>query len=119
MKKRRKPAPPQKDGSVTAKPADSPQTLETSFAEIVDLIQQARQRALQAVDTELVDLYWCIGEFIRQRIASDGWGKITVSHGVIACHIGARQPCCGISKLCEGTGNGLRFAGIMGTQREG
>jgi hypothetical protein len=57
MKKQRKAASAKKDGAVTAKPVDSPQTLETSFAEIVDLIQQARQRALQAVNTGLIDLY--------------------------------------------------------------
>ena len=81
--KQRKLIPPKKDGHVTAKSLDSPAALEASFAEIVDLIQQARQRALQAVNTELVDLYWCIGEFISQRLASDGWGKITVSHFVL------------------------------------
>jgi hypothetical protein len=31
---------------------------EPEFREVVDLIRNARQRALQAVNTSLVDLYW-------------------------------------------------------------
>ncbi len=42
-------------------------SLEASFAEVVDLIQQARQHALQAVNTELIDLYWQIGEYISRQ----------------------------------------------------
>ena len=33
-------------------------TEEAGFAEIVGLIAAARQRALQAVNTTLIDLYW-------------------------------------------------------------
>lgn len=32
--------------------------VEASFAEVVGLIEQARLRAYQAVNTELVGLYW-------------------------------------------------------------
>ena len=32
--------------------------LEASFAEVVGLIEQARQRAYKAVNTEVVGLYW-------------------------------------------------------------
>jgi hypothetical protein len=54
-------------------------SLETLFAEVVDLIQQARQRTFHAVNTELIDLYWQVGEYISHRIAKDGWGKGTVA----------------------------------------
>ena len=43
--------------------------LTISFVEIVDLIQQAKQRALQAVNTELIDLYWRVGEYISHKLA--------------------------------------------------
>ena len=36
--------------------------VEAAFAEVVGLIEQARQRAYQAVNTELVGLYWQIGQ---------------------------------------------------------
>jgi predicted nuclease of restriction endonuclease-like (RecB) superfamily len=49
--------------------------LTTSFVEVVNLIQQARQRALQSVNTELIDLYWRVGEYISRKIASAAWGE--------------------------------------------
>ncbi len=51
---------------------------ENQFAEIVELISQSRARAYHAVNRELIDLYWNIGAYISQRIASEGWGKGTV-----------------------------------------
>lgn len=44
--------------------------MDSSFAEIVGLIEQARQRAYQAVNSELVGLYWCIGEYISAELAA-------------------------------------------------
>ena len=51
---------------------------EKSFAEVVEMIQAARGRALAAVNTVLIDLYWHVGEFISRRIGTAGWGKHTV-----------------------------------------
>ena len=51
---------------------------EPAFREIIGLIAAARRRAFQAVNTELIDLYWRVGEYIHRRIGSDGWGKSTV-----------------------------------------
>ena len=47
-----------------AKPGAVVAAVEASFAEVVGLIEQARLRAYQAVNTELVGLYWQIGEYI-------------------------------------------------------
>ena len=63
---------------------------ETSFAEVVRLIESARQRAFQAVNTELIDLYWRVGEFISRKIKTDGWGKGTIAS--LATFIQRRQP---------------------------
>lgn len=49
-----------------------------SFVKIVDLIKQSKQRAFAAVNVELIDLYWNIGEYISKKTESDGWGKSTV-----------------------------------------
>jgi len=35
-----------------------------AFREIIGLIQSARQRAFQAVNTELIGLYWRVGEYL-------------------------------------------------------
>lgn len=52
--------------------------MDSAFREVILLIQSARQRAYQAVNTELITLYWQVGEYISQKIASDGWGKGTI-----------------------------------------
>lgn len=64
--------------------------VETAFAEVVTLIQTARQRALQAVNTELIDLYWRIGEYLHHKIEADGWAKGTVVQ--LAAYIAQREP---------------------------
>lgn len=54
-------------------------TEEQSFAEVVEMIRAARGRALTAVNTTLIDLYWQVGEFISRRIEMEGWGRGTVA----------------------------------------
>jgi len=44
------------------------------FSEIAQLIATAKQRAVQAVNTTLIELYWQIGERISRRIAASEWG---------------------------------------------
>ncbi len=51
---------------------------EPAFREIIALIETARRRAYQAIDTGLIDLYWRVGEYISWRIKSDAWGESTV-----------------------------------------
>jgi predicted nuclease of restriction endonuclease-like (RecB) superfamily len=46
----------------------------SKFAEVLALIEAARGRAYQAVNTELVGLYWRLGEYISNKIASAEWG---------------------------------------------
>ncbi len=67
------------DGSkaIPAKIA-KPEPVDAAFAEVVGLVQQARDRALRAVNTELIDLYWSIGDQISRRVDRDGWGKGTI-----------------------------------------
>lgn len=72
---------------IKAAPAPS---VEASFAEVVLLIQQSRQRAYQTVNTELIDLYWRLGEYMSHRIESAGWGKGTIV--ALAAFIQRAQP---------------------------
>jgi hypothetical protein len=60
------------------------------FDVVVGLIADARRRALAAVNTALIDLYWAIGEHISTRVASAGWGQGTVKS--LAEYIRKRQP---------------------------
>ena len=60
------------------------------FDEVLQLIDAARARAFAAVNKELIDLYWRIGEHISRRVAADGWGESTVE--ALAEYIRKRQP---------------------------
>lgn len=48
------------------------------FFHVVDLIKQSKHKVFAAVNTELIDLYWKIGEYISRKVQSDGWGQGTV-----------------------------------------
>ena len=65
-------------------------SLETSFAEVVALIQQARQRAFHAVNTELIDLYWQVGEYLSRKLETAAWGEGVVDQ--LARYIARQQP---------------------------
>ena len=65
-------------------------TEETGFADIVGLIAAARQRAFQAVNTTLIDLYWQVGEYISRKIETAEWGEGVVPQ--LAQYIAQAQP---------------------------
>lgn len=60
------------------------------FVQVTALIQAARGRAYQAVNTTLIDLYWQIGEHISQKIAAAEWGDGVVTQ--LAAYIAQTQP---------------------------
>ncbi len=60
------------------------------FDHVLGLIDTARGRAIAAVNTALIDLYWAIGQHISGKITEGGWGKGTVLE--LAGHIQKRQP---------------------------
>ena len=49
------------------------------FDEIVEIIDNARSRAMRAVNAELINMYWEIGTYISQKVEADGWGKSVVT----------------------------------------
>jgi len=69
-------------------PAATPE--EAAFAEVVGLIRDSRRRSWQAVNTELIDLYWRIGEYLHHKIEADGWAQGTVVR--LAAYIAQREP---------------------------
>ena len=60
------------------------------FNTVLGLIHAARTRAVAAVNTTLIELYWSIGEHLTQKIAHDGWGQGTVED--LAATIQRRYP---------------------------
>lgn len=68
----------------------APTTVQADFAEISQLIAAARLRAVQAVNTTLIDLYWQVGQTISQKIAQAQWGDGVVAQ--LAAHLAQTQP---------------------------
>lgn len=66
------------------------QTPDTGFAEIAQLTASARQRAVQAVNTQLIELYWQVGETISRKIEQAEWGDGVVSQ--LADYLAKTQP---------------------------
>jgi hypothetical protein len=63
---------------------------EKSFSEVVQLIQTARQTAVQAVNTQLIDLYWQVGAYISQKLEQAEWGDGVVAQ--LAEYLALTQP---------------------------
>jgi predicted nuclease of restriction endonuclease-like (RecB) superfamily len=81
---------PSRPGSHELATATSPVADERAFAEVVEMIQAARGRALAAVNTELVELYWRVGEYISRKLETATWGEGVVEE--LAHYIQRRQP---------------------------
>lgn len=68
----------------------TPLTPKDDFAEITQLIASARQRAMQAVNTALIELYWQVGQIISRKIEQAEWGDGVVAQ--LAKHLARTQP---------------------------
>lgn len=73
-----------------AKRASRSQIAIDKFDEVLDLIESARRRAYQLINTELVSLYWQLGEYISKKIERAEWGDGVVDE--LAAAIAKRYP---------------------------
>ena len=73
---------------MTKPPIDS--TMEKSFAEVMQLIQSAKQTAVKSVNAQLVDLYWQVGAYISQKLEKAEWGDGIVPQ--LAAYLAKSQP---------------------------
>lgn len=48
------------------------------FDNIIAIIEKSRTRALRAVNREMIEMYWQIGQYLSEKGENDGWGKNTV-----------------------------------------
>lgn len=53
--------------------------MDKRFTDIVLLIKQSRNTAIRAVNAELINLYWNIGEYISKKIEQSEWGDSVVA----------------------------------------
>lgn len=52
--------------------------MNSQFTDIIQLIKKSRSNALRAVNAELINLYWNIGEYISKKIDQTEWGDSVV-----------------------------------------
>jgi len=60
------------------------------FNEVLALIHSSRHKAMQAVNTQLIELYWQVGAHISRKIEQAEWGDSVV--GQLADHLALTQP---------------------------
>ncbi|MBC3209810.1 DUF1016 domain-containing protein [Pseudomonas sp. SWRI111] len=60
------------------------------FNEVLALIHSSRHKAMQAVNTHLIELYWQVGAHISRKIERAEWGDSVV--GQLAEHLAKTQP---------------------------
>lgn len=64
--------------------------MDNQFTDIIQLIKQSRTNAIRAVNAELINLYWNIGEYISKKIEQAEWGHSVVTE--LAKHIQQNEP---------------------------
>lgn len=52
--------------------------MEKRFTDIIQLIKQSRSSAIRAVNAEMINLYWNIGEYVSKKINHAEWGESVV-----------------------------------------
>lgn len=64
--------------------------MDNRFTDIIQLIKQSRTNAIKAVNVELINLYWNIGEYISKKIEQSEWGDSVVTE--LATFIQTHEP---------------------------
>jgi predicted nuclease of restriction endonuclease-like (RecB) superfamily len=64
--------------------------LQKQFVDIINLIKQSQVTAVRAVNSELINLYWNIGEYISKKMDSAEWGQSVVEE--LADYIQRNEP---------------------------
>ena len=88
-------------------PTPTSHTKTPDFAEITRLIESARQRAYQAVNTALIELYLQVGAYLSAKIKAAEWGE-----GVVLQREGREQRLALTPKLGDVGGRQVPQLGI-------
>jgi len=64
--------------------------MDKQFTGIIQLIKQSQANAIKAVNTELITLYWNIGEYVSNKIEQSEWGDSVVTE--LARYIQHNEP---------------------------
>ncbi len=104
--------PKKKSGRSLAKSAIPIAPSPTEFDAVLGLIDAARTRAITAVNTTLIELYWSIGEYISCKIESAAWGEGVVEQ--LAAHIARSHPGLWVipARICFGCDSFTKPTGV-------
>jgi predicted nuclease of restriction endonuclease-like (RecB) superfamily len=64
--------------------------MDDRFTSIIKIIKNSRVNAIKAVNTELINLYWNIGQYINKQIETNAWGISIVEE--LAKYIENQEP---------------------------
>ncbi len=64
--------------------------MDKRFSDIIELIKRSRNNAIKAVNSELIDLYWNIGEYISKKVELSEWGQSVVKE--LSQYIQSNEP---------------------------
>jgi predicted nuclease of restriction endonuclease-like (RecB) superfamily len=64
--------------------------MKDQFSDIIQIIKNARNKAIKAVNSELISLYWNIGKYISKKVELSEWGQSIVRE--LAQYIQANEP---------------------------
>ena len=62
----------------------------SDFSMILDIIEESRQRAMKAVNAELITMYWEVGKYLSSLIAGSSFGDKVIDE--IAAYIAKNNP---------------------------
>ncbi|PSB14351.1 DUF1016 domain-containing protein [Phormidesmis priestleyi ULC007] len=64
--------------------------MQPQFVEVLTLIKVAQQKVIATANQELIRLYWSVGKYISDRLATSEWGQKTIEQ--LATFIQAQEP---------------------------
>ena len=65
-------------------------SLQPQFTEVLTLIKVAQQKVIATANQELIKLYWSIGKYISEHLATSEWGQKTMEQ--LSAFIQAQEP---------------------------
>lgn len=61
-----------------------------NFSNIISIIEAARQRAMKAVNAELINMYWEVGKYLSSLVENSSFGDKVIDE--VAAYIAESNP---------------------------
>ncbi|MDR2008622.1 MAG: PDDEXK nuclease domain-containing protein [Alphaproteobacteria bacterium] len=65
----------------------------SNFTDIISIIEKSRETTFRAINSELISMYWLIGQYISEKTISENWGKsvvVNISNTIQSHYVGIR-----------------------------